>query len=226
MFRLSLLLAAATACFNTAPTALAGFINLEPTALGSSLDLHADGSFESESPGTLLTGKFSFPPGFVIRFAIEFDLSTFPSSATLNSAILHLTSSIGVTATPHALAGYVGNGIYDIDDVTLGSDIGTFAAAHLGGADIDVTAFVAAMLAASDTYAGFAVRQHPEVLYFFPGIEYAWPATAGSQTLTLDFTPAGPVPIPEPSTLVLSLSGCAGLQLFRRKRASAAQPAA
>lgn len=95
-------------------------------------------------------------------FAIEFNLSSLPSGATINSAQLRLRTSRPDKAGQTTLAGYIGNGAFELSDVTTGSDLLTFTPPDQINF-LDVTNFVKSVVAGANPIAGFNLRQNPDI---------------------------------------------------------------
>lgn len=127
-------------------------VTLEAIVLNGARDRGNDGTFESENIRTL-TGIDDL---FGYRFALEFKLPSLPTGATITSANLTFRP-VNPRKTKEILAGYVGDGLFELSDVTAGTDITSFLASD--PITLNVTDFVANSVATSNSHiAGFNVR--------------------------------------------------------------------
>ena len=124
-------------------------------------DENLDGEFELLEPDYFQVHKLELVSGREGRFAMEFDLSGFSPTDTLQSSILSLYSTGG---TPPGLAsievfGYSGDGTVSSDDLQAADMIAgpiTDSAEDL--ASIDLTSFLQSRIDAGATHAGIVLR--------------------------------------------------------------------
>ena len=97
------------------------------------------------------------------RTAFEYSLSGLPTGSTINSATLTmvLTNFEGTRAI--AVHGYAGDGIVQLSDFALNGLVGTVSVGPNGTQTLtlNVTGFVADLVANGGTFAGFNVREEP-----------------------------------------------------------------
>jgi hypothetical protein len=135
------------------------------------------------------------------RFALEYDISAIPSSATIALATLAFTEAVDAPYETRSLYGYVGDGVVDLNDMlaTTSLLIPQISDGEVGTTVLPVTAFISSRVSHGDPYAGFMCRQLGESLAGYYQI-YASPS------LTVTYTV-----VPEPSTLVLLATGAVSL---------------
>ena len=97
------------------------------------------------------------------RTAFEFSLAGLPAGSTINSASLTmvLTNFEGTRAL--AVHGYAGDGMVQLSDFALNGLVGTVSVSPDGTQTlvVNVTSFVAELVANGGTFAGFNVREEP-----------------------------------------------------------------
>jgi hypothetical protein len=124
------------------------------------------------------------------RCALEFDLSSAPDAATITSVSLRLRNGGpancgSIQTCPITLAGYAGDGIGALEDLTAGSTILTFNVPNAVYNDYDVTAFVLGLLGSNEQWAGFVLSSEVFIGWLSGGtyppilrITYTVPPTA------------------------------------------------
>jgi hypothetical protein len=177
------------ASFGAAPAAAAD-LDLEVPVWMGGYSIDEDPFVEETGCMSGLSG--GVVPGAVYehRCALEFDLSSAPDAATITSVSLRLRNggpaSCGAIQTcPITLAGYAGDGIGALDDLTAGSTILTFNVPNAVYNDYEVTAFVLSLLGSSEQWAGFVLSSEVFIGWLSGGnyppvlrITYTVPPTA------------------------------------------------
>ncbi|MBD2341047.1 tandem-95 repeat protein [Calothrix sp. FACHB-156] len=172
---------------------------IQAVAGSSAIDFGENGSFDSANNSLFRTGNDGFN---AYRFAIEFNLSSLlsslPSAATINSFQLRLRTANFVQAGQTTLAGYAGNGSFELADVTTGSDLLTFTPITSSPFTLDVTNFVKNLIAGNNFFAGFNVRQNPEI----PDRFGPWDGLNNFNfpLLIVDYTAPNSNPVAQPDT--------------------------
>ncbi|MBD2212834.1 tandem-95 repeat protein [Nostoc linckia FACHB-104] len=172
---------------------------IQAVAGSSAIDFGENGSFDSANNSFFRTGNDELN---AYRFAIEFNLSSLlsslPSAATINSFQLRLRTANFVRAGQTTLAGYAGNGSFELADVTTGSDLLTFTPITSSDFTLDVTNFVKNLIAGNNFFAGFNVRQNPEI----PDRFGPWDGlnNANFPLLIVDYTGPNSNPVAQPDT--------------------------
>ncbi|MCA9200005.1 MAG: PKD domain-containing protein, partial [Planctomycetales bacterium] len=124
-------------------------------------DDNLDGEYELLEADHFEAHTFELMPDRERRFAMEFDLTAFSATDTLQSSILSLYS---VGGTPPGLAtievyGYSGDGTFGAADMQAGYKIaGPFTDSAADLASIDLTSFLQSRLGAGATHAGIVLR--------------------------------------------------------------------
>jgi hypothetical protein len=178
-----------TLTLGTAPAAAADLDQEVPVWIGGT---SADGDPYVSEGGCLSGPSAGASPGVIYehRCALEFDLSSAPDAATITSVSLRLRNggpaNCGAIQTcPITLAGYAGDGIGALEDLTAGSTILTFNVPNAVYNDYDVTAFVLSLLGSSGQWAGFVLSSEVFIGWLSGGnyppvlrITYTVPPTA------------------------------------------------
>ena len=227
--------AALAAAFGAAPVASADVIVLRDGLNG--YDGTADTTLASDTPATSISGSVGIfldgddpadPADRIRQGLIRFDLSAIPADATINSAQLTLSrgpnggfanvSVFDLTADfPINTATFnsTGNGI-QVGTETAPTALGSAGLGSNGSVTIDVTSAVAADAADASVNRGFALIAGPTNTFL--DIVSSESTNFGARpTLTVDFTPAAPVP--EPAATAVIGAGAGALVLRRRRRA-------
>jgi hypothetical protein len=158
------------------------------------------------------------PDGYNWRAAIEFDVSSIPSSADILSAVFRIryNGANGMPAETLQFHSYAGDGLITFSDFEVSNQIGPLYNAFGPGSgksfyEVPATSFVQSLLADHESYAGFMVMNR------------AWNQTAFYSRLggpsyepRLDITYA----IPEPAVWSLLLSALGLLGIGRALRAA------
>lgn len=144
------------------PEVQADVITLNSVSVATGVDNGPqDGVFDSFTIGNL--GSVNNNGFTSFRTNFEFSLSDLPAGSTINSAKLtmHLRNFEGIRAL--AVHGYAGDGTVQLGDFAVNGLVAT-ASVDASGTQIlilDVTSFVADLVADGETFAGFNVREEP-----------------------------------------------------------------
>lgn len=159
--------------------------------------------------------------------ALEFDISSIPSGATITSAGLRLRDSVASGSESLELYGYLGNGTITDGDMTAGSLLFSFTP-NVIATSYNVTSFIQSLVNGTPSWAGFNIR--------FPGAYNPLTPTVGEfeffdnslslfpPQLTVEYTTTT---VPEPSTWLILGAGIAvavgwrGRSLSRQSTATA-----
>jgi hypothetical protein len=198
------------ACLVVGQPASASSVVFEAVDFGSSLNQGA--GFQSPY-GTFFFGVNA--GNDPLRGAVEFDISTLPLAAPIDSAILSLpytgTYPGGTGAAPYStdVHGYSGNGAVDPGDMT---SFGLLATVNSGAGflSIDVTSLIQTLVDGGDPFAGFMLKFTSES---GTNTQNKFTQSASLMTLTVESSA-----IPEPTTAVLLTAGLAGLAVHGRRR--------
>ncbi len=141
---------------------LAATVNLSSKSAATAVDEgQQDGTFDSFAPFNL--GSVTNNGWTSFRTALEFDISSIPAGATINSATL--TLSVGwVDGTRQiALHGYAGRGTIELVDFSRDGLIGTTTLSPPGSQTVmfDVIQLIRGLAANHDAMAGFNIREDP-----------------------------------------------------------------
>ena len=143
----------------------AAVVTLQPVADRSADDADFDGVWETWMPlNVSLLAYNGRPRGYDIRTALEFDLSSLPARAIVNSAVFRIRydGASGWPANTLQFNGYAGDGILTFDDYISGQQIGPLYPAFGPGGDffyrVPATEFIQSLLEDHERYAGFMVR--------------------------------------------------------------------
>jgi hypothetical protein len=97
------------------------------------------------------------------RTALEFPLTGLPADATITSATLSLSHSVGSASDTIAIYGYAGDGTHDAGDVLVAGTPIVFSSAAPVIDHHDVTALLTPAVVAAG-WAGFSLRAEPPIL--------------------------------------------------------------
>lgn len=140
--------------------------------------------------------------GQEVRCAFEFDISGIPAGATVTSAVLStrgipVGTGCSVFGCQTDFAGYAGNGVGEVEDLTAGSVLFTYQPSFFSHDDHDVTAFIAATYAGSGDWAGF--RASPAGGGFNGAAD--WTSSAGGPLLFIEYTLPTATSLPDAATM-------------------------
>lgn len=211
-----LLAAAIFAAWASSATANAATVALTATAVGNVIDDNggiADGVFDRTQATAV--PEIDATNNFTYRAVIEFDVSPLPIAA-VNSAHLHW--DLGSATNPPVnvqLYGYAGDGILSVPDAQQSNLIATAVIPQFGdngvtSFSIDVSTFLASLITANDSFAGFMFRLPVEPPFPNQKME-----SFMNLALEIDFTPT---PLPDTFPLFATGLGALGLLGWRRKR--------
>lgn len=99
---------------------LADILVLAPAVDGTILDVTGDGVFDSTNATATSMTVRNFPGSVIDRAVMEFNISSIPTNATINSAVLTLTN-IGIANAPLTIGfvGYSGDGNLTVSDGSI-----------------------------------------------------------------------------------------------------------
>ncbi len=120
-----------------------------------------DGVFDSFSPslGAVTNNGWSS-----LRTAFEFNLSSLPPNATINSASLTINFQNTQGTRTLEMHGYAGDGTVQLSDFALNGLVAATSVGQKPGwqtLTFDVTSFVTGLVGNSETFAGFNFREEP-----------------------------------------------------------------
>jgi hypothetical protein len=109
-------------------------------------------------PGVISTGyEWSLFNPTIMVSALEFDISSIPSGATISSAGLRLRDALGSGTESLQLYGYQGNGTITDGDMSAGSLLFNFAPST-NPTSYNVTSFIQSLVNGTTSWAGFNIR--------------------------------------------------------------------
>lgn len=195
----------------------AASVTLNPTADG---DVQTWGGDDVDTTDMVLS--FTQSGGLARNAILEFDLSSIPDSATINSATFSMVLSRFVSNTgsnPAAIDifAYSGDGIVDISDyAAAGTQVFDGTTPH-GGSNGDIRSFNFSNISPiSSLLSGNLLSLRLETDSFASIQIGALESTSiGSGTLTIDYTA-----VPIPAAAWLFVSGLAGLGITRKVKTS------
>lgn len=174
----------------TVITATAGNAVLTPVSDRYAEDANVDGAFETlfaESTTRLYADSNYFVAG-VRAAAMEFDLSSLPTNAVVQSAELSIQAAAFTLSNSQRVSGYPGNGAVELADMTGGTILGTFTvpvSPQIG--KLEVGPYVQALLQSAQTYAGLRVESAGCGIYSSCGVSFHASGTVQAPTLNLQF---------------------------------------
>ena len=135
------------------------------------------------------------------RWAMEFNVSSLPAGAVVQSASLRLRSDLGTQAGQTLISGYLGDGTITFADMRGGTPVLTFTPVDAQGHAYNVTGFVRGALGSAASWIGFNLRQSPVVSQFG-----GWdnPTESSPPLLTIQYSMSA---VPEPQTCLMLLLG-------------------
>jgi hypothetical protein len=149
---------AAFLCLTSANEAVAATIKLLPASDRYAADINTDGTFDQlfdeNTPDLFVRDNFGIPGEY--RSALEFDLSTIPRGATINSAVLSLKNFSLRGGTIVQFHGYAGNGSVELADMSISNFLGERSA--LSDFTIDILPFIQTQLDNNSSFAGVMVK--------------------------------------------------------------------
>ncbi len=164
------------------------------------------------------------------RAILEFDLSLLAPGAVVTSALFSVTQNES-NAQPGSVwrrFGYTGDGIAQLGDENVTGDVSLGDLVPTGGPgttySVDVTSFIASLLAGSQDFAGFVITESAAndgfgfTNYVLPGAGAGAPSLFLTYSLQSDPPPEGPAPVPEPTSLALLGVGAFGMLWRARQR--------
>jgi hypothetical protein len=165
-----------------------------------------DGWYEGNGSGLL---AFHGIDNYEIRGALEFDFRVLPSSATINTATLFLTTDPGhggVSLVQLQVEGYSGNGVVELSDMSAFNRVATvtYAPEEVArvGLALDVTAFAQTLHSVDAGWAGFTFHTTPGVTIGVAGTDTS--QVHWRPRLEVEFSNAM---VPEPHTVSLVIVG-------------------
>lgn len=205
-----------------AQPASAATVTLNAIGAGG-IDTGVNGVFDQLVTGPLAYATGRDGLGAERRWAMEFDLSSLPSGAVVNSVTLTLRASTGSAVGQTGLSGYSGNGSMSLADMTAGSLLSTFTPATFSIFSVDVSAFVTGLVGLDVDWAGFNLRQTP-LEAVGSGLGHLWngPDNFPAPSLVIDYT-APTAFVPEPASTLLVAIALGGLALVRRRATHTAE---
>jgi len=153
-------------------------------------DADADGVYETlyEESTTRLYADFNyFAPGYR-RTALEFDVSSVPTNALVQSAEFSFHAVNFTLYNSEELNGYAANGSVELGDMTNGVPLGVFSvpvATAVG--TLEVGPFVQALLQSGQPFAGLRVESAGCGVYSSCGVSFYASGTAQPPTLSIRF---------------------------------------
>jgi len=175
-----------------ASRAAAADLTLNTVSVATAVDLGPqDGAFDLIS--TLDLGAVNNNGWTSFRTAFEFGLSGIPAGSAVHSARLTLVMSNFEGERSLEVHGYAGNGMVELDDFARA---GRVASAGLGSQGtvtlvMDVSSFVAGLVAEGQGFAGFNVREDPANAANFLVMRLEGLAGNVLPLLSIEFTPPG-----------------------------------
>lgn len=148
-----------------------------------------------------------------VRFAVEYNISTIPLKSIIDIATLTFTEWVDGPSTVIQLHGYSGDGIVELNDMVANNLlISDISDGIVGTTVLPVTSFITSLLNQGDPFAGFMVRDvqsnqiiTPQALNYYQ--------IRNTPSLTISYST-----VPEPSTVLLFLSGLGFTSFTRRKQ--------
>lgn len=206
-------------------SSLAGTVSLLPTVDQTLRDFDLDGYYESELPesGNQLSETLRLKHAddtIEVRSALEFDLSSIPDNAVIDSAIFSFTIVGRESDDNFEVHGYVGDGSIDSSDMNISNII--FGPERV--TDIPITHSIdatdLALSAMASDYIGFMARMgycdHNQCSIQIASKEFStFPSYRPSLTVSYSVTP-----VPIPPTGILLLSGILCLIRYGNNRTS------
>lgn len=213
--------AAAALWLVLAQPASAATLTLNAIGAGG-IDSDVNGVFDQLVTGPIAYGTGRDVSGAERSWAMEFNLSSLPSGAVINSVILRLRASTGSDVGQSGLSGYSGNGSMSLADMIAGSLLSTFTPANASIFGVDVSPFVTDLVGLNVDWAGFNLRQTPlEAVGSGFGRLWNGPENFPAPSLVIDYT-APTASVPEPASTLLVAMALGGLALVRRRAAHTA----
>lgn len=157
----------------------------------------------------------------VFSTAVEFDISSLPTGATVNSAMLSgFLSNNPFDPCPEVCGdrsiqvhGYAGIGIVPLESFAVDGLVGS-SVIGVGNFDLsfDVTGFIGGLIANANSFAGFVWREEPGGPNSLMGL-----SVYDGPTLTIDYSTVAAVPEPETYAMLVAGLGLLGFVAGRRK---------
>ena len=119
-----------------------------------------DGVFDAFTPANL--GSVNNNGYTSLRTAFEFSLASIPPGATIDAAVLTVRLYNDLDPRSLQVHGYSGDGAVTLGDFARDGLVATFSAGTWGQFfQLDVSTFIAGLISAGSSYAGFNVREQP-----------------------------------------------------------------